>query len=97
MTGDMASAGLAQAVANPGISVSINVEKSDNGVIITGFFETVTTEGKFSRSKRIAAVTAKDVTSDQAKRKVQRTLVNWVKAYFPAPPRADKKEKADKS
>ena len=73
----------------PGVRVEINVEQSDNGVILTGHFSTVDKDGKSAYSRRSSAVTTKDVGSDMAKRKIQRTLVKWVQAYFPAPKRAD--------
>lgn len=73
----------------PGIEVNITVEPSDNGVILSGRFVTVDKEGRATLSRRSSAVTTKDVGSDMAKRKIQRTLVKWVQAYFPAPKRAD--------
>lgn len=77
------------AESTPGVGVSISVEQSDNGVIITGHFRTTDKDGRTTYSRRSSAVTTKDVGSDMAKRKIQRTMVKWVQAYFPAPKRAD--------
>jgi hypothetical protein len=73
-----------------GVNVTISVERSDNGAIIVGNFAA----GGQVQTRR-AGVQSRDLNSDQAKRKVQRTLVKWIKQYFPAPVRKDAgKEKA---
>ena len=66
-------------------SLSVTLEASDNGVILVGRFQngsTVTT--------RRAGIQAKDLASDQARRRIQRNVIKWTKVLFDAPKRVVK-------
>lgn len=79
-----------------GAGLSIRVEPSDNGVILVGDFYGRNGTGVSANRTRRAGIATKDVNSDPAKRKIQRTIVRWVRDFFPAPKRSDAKADAEK-
>lgn len=71
--------------ARPLKSFSLSLEASDNGAILVGNFYNGT-----AFTTRRAGITAKDLNSDQAQRRIQRAVIKWAKEVFVAPKRAVK-------
>lgn len=84
MSGENGTAAAAPTL--PGVDLHVTLERCDNGAILTGVSGSATGAPRV----RKVSITAKDLESDAAKRRVQRTIVRWVRDFFPAPARKDK-------
>lgn len=79
-------AGVAEApvAAAADVAFGVSLDRTENGAVLSCTYR----NGGAPTTKRVC-VQAKDLASDAARRRIQRSVVRWAREAFPAPKRSD--------